>query len=386
MIVNQMTCYTAVIPLQGLPEQAYFQEIVKMPETKEIKTMIDDNLSLHNSHHGILADNLADTARYIHAATSDNTRLAYQADIRHFIHWGGRLPTSGEAILRYLQHFAATLNPRTLSRRLTAIRNWHVCQGFSDPTTHPTIRKTLTGIRNVHGRPKEKATPLTLENIAMMSSFLKKSGRTVDCRNRALLLTGFFGAFRRSELVSIRWEDITYVPEGMEILVPRSKTDQAGEGQTCAIPRSDDLMLCPVTAMVEWNQCSSCNTGPVFRRVTPGGRIEGRRIQPQQVNMIVKHTAISCGLPDAIHCSSHSLRRGFATEASRKGAPLGSIMRHGRWRHEGTVLGYIDEGKRFDQNAASIMLDQHPMRNKIAHEKNKKTRNEKQPAFANTQP
>jgi integrase len=314
---------------------------------------------------------------YIHAATSNNTRKAYQADIRHFVLWGGRLPTSGEVIMKYLHHHAGLLNPRTLARRLTAIKNWHICQGFSDPTAHPAIHKTLTGIKNVHGKPKEKAPPLTLETIAKMSALLMESNRLIDCRNRTLLLVGFFGAFRRSELVSIKWDDIMFVAEGMEILIPRSKTDQGGDGQVCAIPKSADAVLCPVAALTEWRACSNSEMNYVFRQITAGGRLLDEAIKPHQVNVIIKSVAIACCLPGADSYSSHSMRRGFATEASRKGAPFGSIMRHGRWRHEGTVLGYIDEGKRFDQNAASIMLNQHYQK-ELENEKNERSEKEKQ--------
>lgn len=335
-----------------------------------------DLLPLRNSESDMTTENQLHC--YIHAATSNNTRIAYQTDIRHFVSWGGRLPTSGNVMLQYLRYHAGLLNPRTLARRLTAIKNWHLYQGFADPTGHPAIHKTLAGIKNVHGKPKIKATPLTLETIAKMSALLMQSSRLIDCRNRVLLLVGFFGAFRRSELVSIKWSDITYVSEGMEILVPRSKTDQVGDGQICAIPSSHDAMLCPVTALAEWRELSSSDTEYVFRQITAGGRILNAAIKPHQANVVVKSIAMACGLPDADSYSSHSLRRGFATEASRKGAPFGSIMRHGRWRHEGTVLGYIDEGKRFDQNAAIIILN-HYHKNEITDKENERGKKEQQP-------
>lgn len=361
-----------------------------MTEMKTIIPMTDKNQQLRNGDRQAVEENLPtnDAAHYIHAATSDNTRIAYQADIRHFIRWGGFLPTSGDVVLDYLRHHAATLNPRTLSRRLTAIKNWHLYQGFVDPTAHPVVRKTLAGIKNVHGKPKDRAAPLTLENIAAISGFLKLSSKLIDCRNRALVLLGYFGAFRRSELVAITWKDIAFVQEGMEILIPRSKTDQGGEGQTCAVPTSEDALLCPVAALTEWRTRSGCDTGAVFRKVTLGGRTSSNAIKPHQVNLIIRLVAEDCGLPNAGSYSSHSMRRGFATEASRKGAPFGSIMRHGRWRHEGTVLSYIDEGKRFDQNAASIVLGHYnTQRNREddKNEKNPKTTKETQPAPADTQ-
>jgi integrase len=347
-------------------------------ELTNISQSADDFPPLRNNRSDMAAVSQPDC--YLHAATSHNTRTAYQADIRHFSHWGGHLPTSGEVVLQYLRHHAGLLNPRTLARRLTAIKNWHILQGFADPTAHPAIHKTLIGIRNVHGKPKDKATPLTLESITKMSSLLKESDRLIDCRNRAILLVGFFGAFRCSELVGIKWSEITEVPEGIEIMVPRSKTDQGGEGEVSAIPSSHDAMLCPIAALAEWRERSGDFIDQVFRQITAGGRVLSNAIKPHQVNVIIKSIAIRCTLPDAESYSSHSMRRGFATEASRKGAPFGSIMRHGRWRHEGTVLGYIDEGKRFDQNAASIMLNQHQLK-ESENEKHERVKKEKQSAI-----
>ncbi len=291
---------------------------------------------------------------YIAAATSDNTRKAYQTDIRHFIQSGATLPASYDDILRYLQTYAPTLNPRTLERRLTALKHWHLYQGFADPTAHSTIRKTLSGIKNIHGKPKDKAPPLTLEALSAMVNYLKSSSRLIDCRNNALLQIGFFGAFRRSELIGLTWENIQFVKEGVEILIARSKTDQGGEGLVCAIPYGN-LGLCPVTALLAWRDRVQKNTGYVFCGVN-NNTIRSTAITARQVNLTIKSIAAACHLPNADTYSSHSLRRGFATEASKKGAPFGTIMRQGRWRHEGTVLGYIDEGKRFEQNAVDFLL------------------------------
>jgi integrase len=315
--------------------------------------------TLHNEKLVFIDDNdLAhpiSTQQYITAATSDNTRRAYQSDIRHFIEWGGFLPTSAEIIIQYLQQQAGKLNPRTLVRRLTALKNWHLYQGFTDPTSHPMIRKTLSGIKHIHGKPKNKAKALTVETLVAMIDYLRSSSRLIDYRNNALLQVGFFGAFRRSELVFIRWEHIHFVPEGVEILIPRSKTDQDGEGQICAIPYGDKK-LCPITALVAWRDQSSSQSGFVFLSIGNNEHLKEEAIRPNQINVIIKSVAKACQLPEVKLYSSHSMRRGFATEASKKGAPFGAIMRQGRWRHEGTVLGYIEEGKRFDSNAADIIL------------------------------
>jgi integrase len=292
---------------------------------------------------------------YIQAATRDNTRKAYQSDVAHFTQWGGLLPSSPEIITRYLQAFAALLNPRTLTRRLTALKHWHAYQGFADPTLHPAVRKTMIGIFNVHGQPKNKAPAINLEQLTQMATFMKQQNTLAMWRNNALLQVGFFGAFRRSELVALQFEQITFVPEGMDILIPRSKTDPSGAGQQCAIPYGDQE-LCPVTALKTWCEKALITSGFIFRGLERDQHLRSSPLLGKSVSTIIKKIARECQLQNAENFSSHSLRRGFATTASRKGAPFVSIMRHGRWRHEGTVLGYIEEGQRFEANAAKIIF------------------------------
>lgn len=294
---------------------------------------------------------------YIHAATSQNTRRSYQADIRHFYGWGGYLPATTEMLLHYLHHYATSLNPKTLKRRIIAIKHWHTFQGAPDPTLHPLIKKAMSGILHVHGKPAEKAKPLSAEQLAKIADVLKQEKSITSIRNNALLQTGFFGAFRRSELIALRWEHITYVPQGIEILIPRSKTDQEGTGEVIALPYGNSL-LCPVTALNEWRvQLSSPKTGAVFCRLLKNQTPTPQALSAQSINNIIKSVVKDCQLPDAENYSGHSLRRGFATTASQQGATLGSIMRQGRWRNETTVHGYIQEGKRFETNAASKILD-----------------------------
>jgi len=238
-----------------------------------------------------------------------------------------------------------------------AIRQWHACQQFPDPTSHPLIRKTLSGIFHLHGRPPEKALPLLPEQLAQIVSCLASRGKPADLRDSALLQTGFFGAFRRSELVALKWEDIRQVPEGMEILIRRSKTDQEGHGVRCAIPYGNN-QLCPVIAMQRWHEATANrNEGYVFVGISRRRGLSEKPLAPDSVSRILKSMAIACGFPQPERYSAHSLRHGFATAASRQGASFGAIMRHGRWRHEGTVHGYIDEGRQFEDNAATSIID-----------------------------
>jgi integrase len=222
--------------------------------------------------HGLILRNekslttLASTNPYLLAATSLNTRRAYQADIRHFENWGGQLPTHADTVLQYLQAFAPLLNPRTLSRRLTALKNWHTYQGFPDPTQHPVVSKTLAGIIRTHGRPKAKAPPLLPEDLLKIVAYLTQEATLRACRDNALLQLAFFGAFRRSEIVAICYEHLALQPQGVDILLPSSKTDQTREGTYCAIPRGNGP-LCPVRALKQWLAQSRITTGPIFRHL-----------------------------------------------------------------------------------------------------------------------
>ena len=298
----------------------------------------------------------ATTNDYIKAATSNNTRRAYRCDVRHFKLCGGLLPTTPEQIITYLQKNAATLNPRTLSRRLTALKQWHIYQGFPDPTSSPMVRKTLAGIMNVHGKPKHKALALTTEQLEKIITILKSSPALIDLRDSALLQIGFFGAFRRSELVNIKIEHIVKVKEGIEILIPRSKTDQTGKGRVCAIPYGKQK-ICPVTALLNWLEQSNIKDGAVFRKITKHGVLGTAALVEESVTLILRRAIAKLDNLDVQNFSSHSLRRGFATSASKNGASLPAIMRQGRWQHEGTVIEYIEEGQRFEDNAADLVLN-----------------------------
>lgn len=292
---------------------------------------------------------------YIQTATADNTRSTYQSAIRHFERWGGRLPADELTIIRYLLAYAEQLNPRTLSLRLTALRQWHRLQRFVDPTDTPEVRKTLLGIERTHGQPKRKARVFTLEHLEVLVQALTLFSRPKALRDRALLLLGFFGAFRRSELVAVTVDDLVWESEGVVVRVPRSKTDQTGQGRFKAVPMHGGL-LCPVAALREWLGCGAIAKGPIFRRITRWGEILPKALQPSSVNAILKEDAARAGLEFAPELSSHSLRRSLATGAHRAGASFESIKRQGGWSHDGTVREYIDEAQRFEDNAAAVLL------------------------------
>ncbi len=233
---------------------------------------------------------------YISAATSPNTRRAYQADIRHFETWGGHLPTNMDTLLIYLQVFAKTLNPRTLSRRLTALRNWHIYQGFSDPTQPPAVSKTLAGITRTHGKPKDKASPLLPEHLLKIAIYLSKENTLYAARDNALLQLAFFGAFRRSEIVAIEYEHLAWQDQGIDILIPHSKTDQINEGQYCAVPYGNE-QLCPLRALKRWLEQSKITSGPLFRRIRPQGHLDKTPLVPLTVSNILKNAHVKQKFP-----------------------------------------------------------------------------------------
>lgn len=319
---------------------------------KDLCTQDKEVTSRHDNHSMIVTT----PTNYLAAATSPNTRRAYQADIHHFEKWGGRLPANRDSILRYLHAFATTLNPRTLARRLTALKNWHDYQNFPDPTAHPSVSKTLAGIMRTHGKPKEKAPPLLPEHLLKIVSTLTPPSTLRAARDNALLQIAFFGAFRQSEVVAIQYEHIHWQERGIEILLPHSKTDQLHDGLYCAIPYGNE-QLCPVRALRHWLTVAGIEHGPLFRRIYPDNRLADTSLSVLSVSTILRHRAHEAGIPSADIFSSHSLRRGLATAASRDGASLPAIMRQGRWKNVNTVMEYIDAAQRFEENAASSVLE-----------------------------
>lgn len=296
--------------------------------------------------------------RYQHflaAATSDNTRRSYRSAIRHFQSWGGVLPCDEATVIRYLLTFAEALNPRTLSLRLTALSQWHCYQGFSDPVATATVRKTLRGIERVHGRPRQKAKALLLEDLDRIVAHLSAVAGLAALRDSALLQVGYFGAFRRSELVALDVRYLHWEREGLRITLPRSKTDQEGQGLGKAIPYGDSI-CCPAKALRSWLDAAQIEQGPLFRRISRWGVVGDTALNVGGVNAILAARAKEADLPHAPDMSSHSLRRGLATSAHRAGAGFLEIKRQGGWRHDGTVQGYIEEAGAFEENAAGSLL------------------------------
>lgn len=296
-------------------------------------------------------------SQYLQAATSENTRRTYRSAIRHFENWGGKLPTDRETLAHYLVDHAGVLNTRTLEVRLTALSQWHQFQGFSDPAKDPGVRKTLKGIRRTHGMPKKKAQALRLQDLALM---LKQIEQQEPSRKRtrdiALLLIGYFGGFRRSELVLIEVQHLTWEPEGLIITLPKSKTDQEGAGIHRALPYGNDY-ICPVTSLKAWLDESELTDGPVFRPINRWGHIQSRAMSPGSINELLKSIGKECKLDFVTDLSSHSLRRGLTTSAAREDVDFATIKKQGGWKSDATVWEYIEEGRLFSDNVAHSLID-----------------------------
>jgi integrase len=294
---------------------------------------------------------------YVKAATADNTRKTYRSAIKQFERWGGRLPTDRDTLVHYLLSRAETLNPRTLSLHLTAISQWHGYQGMADPVQDPLVRKTLTGIQRLHGRPKQKAKALRLEHIAAMVAYLSGQPDSKKIRrDKALVLVGFFGAFRREELVNLRVTDLHWEPEGVLIQLPRSKTDQTGEGLWRALPFGK-AAVCPGVALKVWLAAADITEGPLFRPVNRWDRVQKKALHAGAVNALLKSLGGACGFDFVPELSSHSFRRGLSTSAARAQVPFDLIKKQGGWKSDATVWGYIEEGQQLGENAASALME-----------------------------
>ena len=316
------------------------------------------NRPLRHEASGQLADQNAEALRhYLQAAIADNTRKAYQSAIRQFEKWGGRLPTDRDTLVRYLLARAASLNTRTLDLHLTAIGQWHHYQGIMDPVKDPRVRKTMEGIRRIHGQPKHKAKALRLEHIAQMMKHLQQlPDSTKKHRDKALLLTGFFGGFRRSELVGIQAGDLVWEPEGLIIRLPRSKTDQHATGMARALPFGASGS-CPVEAVKKWLDAADISNGPLFRPVNRWGQVQEKHLHPGAINDLLKAWAEACQFDFVPDLSSHSFRRGLSTSAARERVDFEQIKKQGGWKNDATVWEYIEEGQQFSNNASLILME-----------------------------
>ncbi len=289
---------------------------------------------------------------YVHAAVSDNTRRAYRSDLRHFLDWGGTVPASDVVLAAYLAQHAGTLSVATLARRVVSIGKAHAAKGLPNPARFELVRSTLRGIRRAHGAPQRRAKPLTKEDLF---SVLATTGDGLkDARDRALLLVGFAGAFRRSELVAIDYTDIEPVKQGIVVHLRRSKTDQEGAGRKIGIPHGR-TRWCPVTALNSWMERAGIEEGPVFRPVDRHGKVGAQRLSSEGVSLVIKERVAAVGL-DPDDYSGHSLRAGLATSAAAAGVSSWKIRQQTGHASDAMLARYIRDGEMFVDNAAGALL------------------------------
>lgn len=304
-----------------------------------------------------LAAELDRAAGYARAAKAEATRRAYKSDFALFEAWATErqapvLPAAPETVAAFLAYEADRgTKPSTINRRAAAIRYAHRLAAHTSPTGDERVRAVLRGIRRSRGVAPAKKAPATSDVVIGMA--MAANGALVDARDRALLLLGFAGAFRRSELVTLDVADLQETREGLLITIRKSKTDQESAGQTVAILRGETA--CPVKALLTWLDRAGITDGPLFRPISRGGRVRDRRLTDKSVADIVKKRAEKIGL-DPSTFSGHSLRAGFATSAAARGANLFKIMDVTRHKSVDTLRGYVRNVEAFKDHAGSGLL------------------------------
>ncbi|GGE11943.1 integrase [Marinithermofilum abyssi] len=293
--------------------------------------------------------------RYTEQSKAANTTKSYRADWKDFTDWCRErslnpLPAEPQTIALYLADLADRRKTSTLQRRISAISQAHQAAGYDSPTNSYMVRTVWAGIRRAKGMYQEGKDPVLIEDLRSMVNALPDT--LTGKRDRALLLVGFGGGFRRSELVAIDKEDIQMLPRGMVIQLRRSKTDQDGRGEKVGIPRGSRPETCPIRALEEWLAESGIDSGPIFRPINRHGQVRNRRLTDRSVALIVKKAAESIGL-DPHRFSGHSLRAGMATSAAMAGKDERSIMKQTRHKSTNMVRKYIRDGELFNQNALS---------------------------------
>ncbi|NMY52272.1 MULTISPECIES: site-specific integrase [Pseudomonas] len=292
--------------------------------------------------------------RYLRAATRENTRRAYRAALEHYeVSWGGFLPATSDSVVRYLVEHASVLSTNTLKLRLSALAQWHNSQGFPDPTKAPLVRQVFRGIRALHPAQEKQAEPLQLTHLEQCVLWLEREGlraREVEdfglllrCwRDRALILLGFWRAFRSDELCRLQVEHVkARAGEGMTLFLSRSKGDRDNLGTTYSAPALQ--RLCPVQAYLEWISVAGIERGPVFRGINRWGQLKETALNHNSVIPLLRQTLQRAGLDGELY-SSHSLRRGFATWATRNGWDQKSLMSYVGWKDAKSALRYVEAG------------------------------------------
>ncbi len=314
-----------------------------------------DNFFIGRSEAIANNEKLSDKARQsIYIARADNTLRAYEADWNDFCEWCeyhhvSAYPAIPETIVNYINDLADNAKANTVARRISALTENFDAAGVQDnPCRFPIVKNALRGIKRMKGVMQHGKLPILFDDIKEMMTYLE--GNTLQqARDKAILLVGFYGAMRRSELANLEVNDVQFTRLGMLLTLRKSKTDQYDKGQLIAIPIVQEKSICAVHALKEWLHLSGITSGPIFRGFTRNHGIRKTKISDKSIALIVKHYAALVGM-DPKDYGAHSLRHGFATTAAQHHVEEREIMRQTRHRSQSVVRRYIDEADRLIDN------------------------------------
>lgn len=301
---------------------------------------------------------LSNAQEFLSTTVAESTQEVYERDWRAFCNWCSSyglacLPSSPKTVACYFTSLAMKgFRVTTIRRHSAAIAAAHRESGYPTPTAHPAIKELLRGMTRKLGTPPKPVDALLSEDIKRLISALPDT--LVGIRDRAIILLGFAGAFRRSEIVGLNVGDISYRDDGLIVLLRHSKTDQKGEGRWIGIPGGKNPDTCPVTAVRYWLDRSGIAEEAIFRGLDRHGNIISKRLSTRSVGEIIKRAAGAAGL-DAARYSGHSLRSGHCTQASRSGVPEHIIRQQTGHRSSASLKPYIRLGRLFEENSADSL-------------------------------
>ena len=298
-----------------------------------------------------------ETLNNLKTSKANNTLRAYKSDYKDFAgfcvkHGFKPMPSDPKIISLYLTYLSKTSKISTLRRRLVSIGVVHKLKGHYLDTKHPVIIENLMSIKRVKGTKQVGKKPILINHLKQIINVIneQKIEEIVKLRNKTLILVGFGGGFRRTELISIDYEDLEFVDEGVKIALRRSKTDQFGEGMIKGLPYFSKEAYCPVTNLKNWLKISKIKTGPIFKRFAKGSALTQYRLTDQSVVLVIKDCLKLAGIENN-NFSGHSLRSGFATVAAESGADERSIMAMTGHKTTQMVRRYIRDANIFKNNA-----------------------------------
>ena len=301
-----------------------------------------------------------ETLLNLQSSKAKNTIRAYKSDFNDFSLFCAQngfksLPSEPKIISLYLTHLSTKdAKMSTLKRRLVSIGVIHKLKGYYLDTKHPSVLENIMGIKRRKGSNQKGKKPLLINDLKLLINVIDNNNNEeiMRVRDRSIILIGFSGGFRRNEIVSLDFNDLDFVSEGLKINLKRSKTDQFGEGSVKGLPYFDNSLYCPVLSVKKWIEISNIKSGPLFRRFTKGSKLTNNRLTDQTVALLIKKYLKLAGI-ESKNYSGHSLRSGFATSAAESGAEERSIMAMTGHKSTEMVRRYIKEANLFKNNALS---------------------------------